>query len=228
LRKTFKQKIEEISNDVILMGSKTQEAVSYAIKAFVEMNAELAQKVIDEDQEIDESDISIEEKCIILQAEHQPVAKDLRYLHSIGVIIKSLERIGDLAVDISKIVKRLAKDDRDYPDREIVDLVLEMGNLAKSELNVAIESFKNKDLKLALKLGKSDDMVDDIQEMILSKLYSYHRRKKDIKFVTNIVMAARYLERIGDQAVNIGERVAYFLSGDYAVFIDDKYNEQLN
>jgi phosphate transport system protein len=221
VRKTFKHKIEEIRNDVILMGSKTQEAVSTAVKAFVEMNAGLAQKVIDEDQDIDERDMLIEEKCIILQAEHQPVAKDLRYLHSIGVIIKSLERIGDLAVDISKIVIRLAKEERGYPDREIVGLIVEMGNLARSTLNASIESFKNMDLKLALKIGKSDDMVDNIQEMILGKLYSYHKNKKDIKFVTNIVLAARYLERIGDQSVNIGERVAYFLSGDYSVFMDN-------
>ncbi|OPL17476.1 MAG: hypothetical protein AVO38_00380 [delta proteobacterium ML8_D] len=222
MRKTFGQKIEEISNDVILMGSKTQEAVSTAIKAFIEMNVGLAQKVIDGDEEIDEFDISIEEKCIVLQAEHQPVARDLRYLHSISIIIKSLERIGDLAVNISQIVKRLAKEDREHPDREIIDLIVEMGNLAMSELNGAIESFKNKDLKLALKIGKSDDMVDEIHKIVLGKLFSYHKREKDIKFVTSIVLACRYLERIGDQSVNIGERVAYFLSGDYAVFGDNE------
>lgn len=222
MRETFHHKLEEINEDVILMGSLVQEAVYNSIEAFIEMNADLAQKVIDGDEKINESDISIEEKCIVLQAEHQPVAKDLRYLHSISIIIKHLERIGDLTVNISKIVKRLAREKKKYLDREIMDLLIEMGNLVKPELNRALESFKNKDIKLASKLGKSDDMVDEIQKMIFRKLFAFHKfSEEDIKFVTNIVLASRYLERIGDQSVNIGQRVLYFLSGDYKVFHDN-------
>ena len=220
MRKTFHAKLKEINQDVISMGYLVQEAVYNALEAFTEMNADLAQKVIDKDEKINEFDISIEEKCIVLQAEHQPVARDLRYLHSISIIIKYLERIGDLAVNISKIAKRLAGEEKRHSDKEIIKLFNEMGDLVKTELNGAIESFKNKDIKLASKLEKSDDMVDKIQEMILEKLFSYHRSKEDIKFVTNVVLASRYLERIGDQSVNIGERVRYFLSGDYAVFHD--------
>ena len=220
MRKTFHAKLKEINQDVISMGYLAQEAVYNALEAFTEMNAELAQKVIDRDEKINEFDISIEEKCIVLQAEHQPVARDLRYLHSISIIIKYLERIGDLAVNISKIAKRLAGEEKRHPDKEIIKLFNEMGDLVRSELNGAIESFKNKDIKLASKLEKSDDMVDKIQEMILEKLFSYRRSKEDIKFVTNIVLASRYLERIGDQSVNIARRVLYFLSGDYAVFHD--------
>jgi len=222
MRETFHHKLEEINEDVILMGSLVQEAVYNSIEAFIEMNADIAQKVIDGDEKINESDISIEEKCIVLQAEHQPMAKDLRYLHSISIIIKHLERIGDLTVNISKIVKRLAREKKKYLDKEIIDLLIEMGNLVKPELNRALESFKNKDLKLASKLGKSDDMVDEIQKMIFRKLFAFHKfSEEDIKFVTNIVLASRYLERIGDQSVNIGQRVLYFLSGDYKVFHDN-------
>ncbi len=220
MRKTFHAKLKEINQDVISMGYLAQEAVYNVLEAFTEMNAEMAQKVIDRDEKINEFDISIEEKCIVLQAEHQPVARDLRYLHSISIIIKYLERIGDLAVNISKIAKRLAGEEKRHPDKEIIKLFNEMGDLVRSELNGAIESFKNKDIKLASKLEKSDDMVDKIQEMILEKLFSYRRSKEDIKFVTNIVLASRYLERIGDQSVNIARRVLYFLSGDYAVFHD--------
>ncbi len=220
MRKTFHQKLDEITEDVLAMGSLVQEAVYNSIKAFVEMNTELAQEIVEKDEKINEYDILIEEKCIILQAEHQPVAVDLRYLHSVSIIIKYLERIGDLSVNISKIVKRLAKEKKKYLDRETVDLLIEMGNLVKPELNRALESFKNKDIKLAAKLGKSDDMVDDIQKMIFRRLFTSHMSEENIKFVTNIVLASRYLERIGDQSVNIGERVLYFLSGDYKVFHD--------
>jgi len=220
MRKTFHQKLDEITEDVLAMGSLVQEAVYNSIKAFVEMNTNLAQEIVEKDEKINEYDILIEEKCIILQAEHQPVAVDLRYLHSVSIIIKYLERIGDLSVNISKIVKRLAKEKKKYLDRETVDLLIEMGNLVKPELNRALESFKNKDIKLAAKLGKSDDMVDDIQKMIFRRLFTSHMSEENIKFVTNIVLASRYLERIGDQSVNIGERVLYFLSGDYKVFHD--------
>jgi len=222
VRKTFHERLDEITEDVITMGSLVQEAVYNSIKAFIEMNTELAQNVIDKDEKINEYDISIEEKCIILQAEHQPVAIDLRYIHSISIIIKCLERIGDLSVNISKIVKRLAREKKKYLDKEIVDLLVEMGNLVKPELGRALESFKNKDIKLASKMGKSDDLVDEIQKIIFRKLFTAREASEEnIKFITNIVLASRYLERIGDQSVNIGQRVLYFLSGDYKVFHDN-------
>ncbi len=222
MRKTFHERLDEITGDVVEMGNLVQEAVHNSIKAFLEMDTELAQDVVKKDEKINESDISIEEKCIILQAEHQPVAIDLRYIHSVSIIIKCLERIGDLAVNISKIVIRLAKEKKKYLDKEIIDLLVEMGNMVKPELGRALDSFKNKDIKLASKMGKSDDLVDEIQKMIFRKLFtSGERSEEDIKFITDIVLASRYLERIGDQSVNIGQRVLYFLSGDYKVFHDN-------
>ena len=222
MRKTFHERLDEITGDVIEMGNLVREAVNNSIEAFIRMDTEMAQDVVKKDERIDEYDILIEEKCIILQAGHQPVAKDLRYLHSVSIIIKYLERIGDLSVNISKIVKRLAKEKKEYLDKEIVDLLMEMGNLVKPELGRALESFKNKDIKLASKMGKTDDLVDEIQKMIFRKLFAAREfSEKNIKFITNIVLASRYLERIGDQSVNIGERVLYFLSGDYKVFHDN-------
>ena len=222
MRKTFHQRLEEITDEVLVMGSLVQDAVHNSIEALMRMDPELAEKVIKEDERVDEHDISIEEKCIMLQAEHQPVAVDLRFIHSISIIIKHLERIGDLAVNIGKIVKRLStKEEKSNIDREIIDLLVEMGNLAEPELGKALEAFKNKDAKIAAKLGKSDDAIDEIQEMIFKKLFTTNKGEEDIKFVTNIALASRYLERIGDQSVNIGERVLYFLTGDYSVFHDD-------
>ena len=221
MRKTFNEKLNEINEDVLSMGSLAQEAVHNSVEAILEMNVDLAQKVVEKDEAINEYDILIEEKCIVLQAEHQPVARDLRLLHSISILIKNLERIGDLAANISKIVKRLAKEKKKQLDKEIIELLVEMGNLVKSELNGALESFRKRDVKLASKLGKYDDTVDEIQKMIFRKLFTSHKGEKDIKFVTNIALASRYLERIGDQAVNIGVRVLYFLTGDYKVLHDD-------
>jgi phosphate transport system protein len=214
MRKTFHQRLDEINEDVLSMGSLVQEAVHNSIEAILGMNADLAQTVIDKDEKIDEYDILIEEKCIVLQAEHQPFARDLRLLHSISILIKHLERIGDLAVNISKIVKKLSEEKKKRLDKEIIDLIVEMGNLVKPELNGALESFRKKDAKLASKLGKTDDAVDEIQKVIFRKLLTSNKGKEDIKFVTNIALISRYMERIGDQAVNIGERVLFFLTGD--------------
>lgn len=221
MRKTFHQRLKEITEDVLTMGSLVQDAVHNSIEALLKMDPQLAEKIIEDDEKINEYDISIEEKCIVLQAEHQPVAVDLRFLHSVSILIKNLERIGDLAVNIAKVVRRLSKaEEKKYLDKDIIDLLVEMGNLVKPELVRALEAFKNKDAKLASKLGKSDDAVDEIQKIIFKKLFTSQKGEEDIKFVTNIALASRYLERIGDQSVNIGERVFYFLTGDYSIFHD--------
>ena len=221
MRKTFHEQLNEITEDVISMGSLTQQSVHDSIEALVEMNSELAEKIIEGDRKIDDYDISIEEKCVILQAEYQPVAKDLRFLHSISIIIMHIERIGDLAVNIAKVVKRLAKGKIIKIEMDIIELLVEMGNLVKLELNKALASFKNKDIKLAAKLDKIDDAVDDIQKEVFKKLYSKAKYTEDTKFITNVSLASRYLERIGDQSVNIGERVVFFLTGDYKIFHKD-------
>lgn len=222
MRRTFHQRIEEITEDVLAMGSLVQDAVHNSIEALIRMDPVLAERIITDDEKVNEYDISIEEKCIVLQAEHQPVAVDLRFLHSVSIIIKHLERIGDLAVNISKVVRRLSDDkEKKNLDRDIIDLLVEMGNLVKPELGRALEAFKNRDKRLASKLGKSDDAVDEIQKLIFKKLFTTHKGEEDIKFVTNIALASRYLERIGDQSVNIGDRIFYFLTGDYSIFHDD-------
>ncbi|MBC8388285.1 MAG: phosphate signaling complex protein PhoU [Actinobacteria bacterium] len=221
MRKTFHEQLNEITEDVISMGSLAQQSVHDSIEALVEMNSELAEKIIDGDRKIDDYDISIEEKCVILQAEYQPVAKDLRLLHSISIIIIHIERIGDLAVNIAKVVKRFAKGKIIKIEMDIIELLVEMGNLVKLELTKALTSFKNKDAKLAAKLDKIDNAVDDIQKEVFKKLYSKAKYAEDNKFIANVSLASRYLERIGDQSVNIGERVIFFLTGDYKIFHKD-------
>lgn len=222
MREIFHKQINKITKDVLSMSSLAQNAMCNAVNALVDANTDLAQKVIDEDSKIDEYEISIEEKCMVLQAEYQPVAIDLRYLHSISNIIIHLERIGNLSVNISKVTKRLAKLKTPYLDKNTKELLMEMQNLVMLELSKASIAFKKRDLKLASKLGKTDDDVDDIQKIIIKKLYSSTSiNKESIKIITNILLTSRYMERIGDHAVSISERVQYFLTGDYRVFHSD-------
>jgi phosphate transport system protein len=222
MRETFNRQIERITKNVISMSNLAQNAVCNSVNALIDYNTDLARKVIDKDAKIDDYEISIEEKCIVLQAEYQPVAIDLRYLHSISNIIIHLERIGNLSVNIAKVAKRLAKLKTPYLDKNIKELLVEMKNLVMLELLKSLAAFKDRDLKSASKLGKIDDDVDDMQKVIIKKLYtSDYSSKESTKIITNILLTSRYLERIGDHAVSISERVQYFLTGDYRVFHSD-------
>jgi phosphate transport system protein len=222
MRKTLDEKLNEVSADILEMGSLIQDTVSDAIKAMVTGDTELAQKIIDNDSKVDDYDISIEEKCMYIQAEHQPVAGDLRLIHSIYIIVIYLERIGDIAVSIAKLVKRLYLQEKTPIHKNILDLLIEMGNVVKTILEKALKAFKNKDEKLASKLEQMDDTIDDLQKTLYQKLYSTHSQNEDyVRFVTNISLASRYLERIGDNSVNIGDRVVYFLTGDFKAIHND-------
>lgn len=222
MRKAFYDKIDEISKDVLSMCTLVQDAVSNAVKALLDADTDMAQKVIDSDYRINDYEILIEEKCVVLQAEHQPVAADLRYLHSISNIIIHLERIGDLSVNIARIAKNLSGLKIQYLDAEMKKLLLEMFELVKPLLDKAISAFKESDLKLASGIDKIDNAVDDIQKTIIKKLYcSVFNKKENIKIIADISLVARYLERIGDHSVSIGERVQYYQTGDYSVFHSD-------
>ena len=222
MRKAFYDKINEISNIVILMGKLAQDSVYNAINALINADTAIAQKIIDGDYKINDYEILIEEKCVVLQAEHQPVAKDLRYIHSISNIVIHLERIGDLSANIAKIAKNLSKLKMQYLDKEMKKLLLEMFNLVKPLLDKALMAFEKDDLKLASSVGKIDNAIDDIQKTIIKKLFcSVFNKKENIKIIASISLVARYLERIGDHSVSIGERVQYYMSGDYTVFHSD-------
>ncbi|MCX6347826.1 MAG: hypothetical protein NTZ89_07875, partial [Actinobacteria bacterium] len=163
----------------------------------------------------------------VIQAEYQPFAKDLRLIHSINVIAIYMERIGDLAVNLAKITRRLEKHKAMFMTEEIMDLFKEMVNLAKLVLVKALKAFKNNDAKLAGKLDELDNELDDMQKVLFKKLFasvvgSNSLDKEEFAlYLSNISLAARYLERIGDQSVNIGERVLLFLTGDFKILHDE-------
>jgi len=223
MRKAFYEQIDEIAKNVVLMANLAESAVHKAVNALIKADSAMAQKVIDGDQEIDNYEILIEEKCVILQAEYQPLARDLRYIHSVSNIIIHLERIGDLSVNIAKITRSLyKKNNMPCLENDMKELLLEMLKLAKSVLNKAIDAFKENNFKLATNIGIIDDAVDNIQKAIIQKLYSLpFKKKENIKIIAYISLVARYLERVGDHSVSIGERVQYYLTGNYRIFHDD-------
>ncbi len=225
--KTFHEKLNDAIDDVNHMGKLVQSSVEDAIKSLLESDMDLAKKVIKNDTAIDDLDMQIEQKCLVIQAEYQPFAKDLRLITSIYIIIVYLERIGDLSVNLAKVAKRLKKHKAKFFDAETLDLLREMGELAKSVLNKALKAFKNKDAKLASKLELLDKEIDHIQKSLFKKLFSsviegeVSLKEELALYISNVSLAGRYLERIGDQAVNVGERVMYVLTGEFKNIHDD-------
>ncbi len=225
--KKFHEKLQEITRNVNHMGKLVQEAVEGAVKSLVEDDAEIAKKVIEGDDKIDELEMKIEQDCLFIHAEYQPFAKDLRLINSMNIIAIYLERIGDLSVNLAKITRRLSKHKAMFMTPEIHDLVKEMAELAKSILANALKALKNHDAKLASKLEEIDVEIDELQKVIFKKLFASALGNGDLNreefalYLSNISLATRYLERIGDQSVNIGERVLLFLTGDYKILHDD-------
>jgi phosphate transport system protein len=222
MSKTLDDKLNEISADLLKMGSLIQDTVKDAIKAFVTGDAELAQRIIDNDTKVDDFDITLEEKCMYIQAEHQPVAGDLRFIHSVYLIVIYLERIGDIAVSMAKLVKRLYIQGKRPINKEIIDILVEMVNVAQTVLGKALKSFSDKDAKLAVGLESINVTIDGLQKALYQRLYSKKSQNEDyIKLVTNMSLISRYIARIGENSVNIGERVVYFLTGDFKVIHSD-------
>jgi phosphate transport system protein len=222
MSKALDDKLIEVSRDVQKMGSLILKTVNNAIDAFINGDVELAQKIIDNDTKVDDYDVSIEEKCMYIQAEHQPVAGDLRFIHSIYLIVIYLERIGDISVSIAKLVKRLYLNQKNPVKKELLDIIKEMGNVALSILEKAIKAFSEKDEKLAAELENINLSMESLQKSMYQKLYSKKSHDEDyIKLVTNMSLISRYIARIGENAVNIGERVVYYLTGDFKVIHSD-------
>lgn len=225
--KKFHEKLQEITKNVNLMGKLVQEAVEGAVTSLTEDNAEIAQKVIDGDDRIDDLEMRIEQDCLFIHAEYQPFAKDLRLINSMNIIAIYLERIGDLAVNLAKITRRLEKHKAMFMSSEVMDLLKEMVSLAKQVLAKALKAFKKNDVKLARKLDEIDNEIDDIQKMLFKKLFTsvvgndLIGNEEYALYLSNISLATRYLERIGDQSVNVGERVMFFLTGDYKILHDE-------
>lgn len=225
--KKFHEKLQEIVNDVNRMGKLIQEAVENATASLIAGDRDLATKVVEGDDKIDELEMHIEQECLVIQAEYQPFAKDLRLINSINIIAIYMERIGDLAVNLAKITRRLEKHKALFMTPEIMDLLKEMVNLAKLILAKALKAFKNNDAKLAGKLDELDNELDDVQKVLFKKLFASVVGNNSLSneefalYLSNISLAIRYLERIGDQSVNVGERVLLFLTGDYKILHEE-------
>lgn len=210
MRSGFDTELEHLNNDLIEMGGLVEWSIENAVAALIEKDIELAYEVIKSDGKINDMERKIEMKCMNLLMSQQPVAKDLRMISSILKMITDLERIGDHAQDISEITVKLGKEEY---IKEIVD-IKKMLNLVIEMVNMSIDAFINKDEELAKDVIEFDYKVNDLFDIIKDDLVLLIQKDKaNGEQALNLLMVAKYLERIGDHAQNIGEWILFSITG---------------
>lgn len=211
MRKSFHESIRELKNDMLKMGSMVEDAIHKSIQALKERDLDLAEQVMKDDDQIDDFEIALEEKCTKLIALQQPVAKDLRTIIVISKLVTDLERIGDHASNIAKMVLEIG----DEPlIKSLIDIP-RMTEIVTRRLRQSLDSFVNLDIELAKKVAQEDEEIDILDEQILRELITFMLEDpKTIRQATSLMFISRFLERIGDHSTNICERVIYMVSGE--------------
>ncbi len=212
MRSRFDKELDLLNNELIEMGNLIESSIKAAITALNEQNIELAKRVIENDKEIDDMERSIEQRCLRLLIQHQPVAKDLRFISAALKMITDMERIGDQAADISEISIRLAEET--YL-KELIHIP-QMAEATIKMVKNSIDSFVNRDIILVKKVIAYDDIVDELFDIIKNELVELiiqdiNYKEQSIDFL----MIAKYLERIGDHAQNIAEWVYFAITGEH-------------
>ena len=208
------QEMLTIVNELLEMGALVENAIRLAIKSLQAQDSELARKIIGDDENIDMIEDSIRDKCVKFMARQQPVAGDLRMAISILQMIRDLERIGDHCEDIAKYTLRF--ENKKFI-KELVDIP-RMADLAARMVNDSIDAFINKDLRLARKVWKSDEEVDEIYRDLNDELINMTGEDKEIaKQSVMFIFIAAHFERIADYATNICEETVFAIEGTYSM-----------
>lgn len=216
MRNKFDRQLVQLNNELIEMGGMIEKAISDTVKALVNQDIELASNVIEYDEEIDHQEREIEQLCLKLLLQQQPVAKDLRLISAALKMITDMERIGDHATDISEITIELSKES--YIKK--LDHIQQMAKETMVMLVQSVEAFVNKDMDKARTVIVHDDVVDDLFNKVKAELIAMiHEDVNAGEQASDLLMAAKYFERIGDHATNISEWVIFSITGQHP---DDK------
>jgi phosphate transport system protein len=209
-RTHFDQEMKDLQDAILRLGGMVERNIYQAVEALKKRDLLLAEKVIEADVDVDELENEVEEECIRLIALRQPMAKDLRSLTTAMKITHELERMGDLAVNIAERTLELCEEP---PIKPLIDIP-RMAEHAQVMLRKSLDAFLREDVELALEVCDSDDLLDQLNEQIFRELITYMiEDPKIVGCATRLVLVARYLERFGDLATNIGEVVVFMVEG---------------
>lgn len=209
MRAKFDEQLEYLNTQMIQMGSLCESAIANATKALIDGDIELAKKAVKFDEEIDQKERDIESLCLKLLLQQQPVAKDLRQISSALKMITDMERIGDQAADISEITM--------LANIKATDDTANIVEMAKATIKMvadSIDAYVRKDLELAKAVIEYDEVVDDLFNKVKDDLIRIiSEDAANGEFAIDLIMIAKYFERIGDHATNIAEWVEYSITG---------------
>lgn len=211
MRNRFDKELVRLNDSMIEMGSLCEAAIDKALKALAANDTDLAKEAMEDDANIDEMERDIEQQCYVMLLSQQPVARDLRNVSAALKMITDMERIGDQATDIAEIAVTADL------TAEFHNLELDtMAKVASKMVNSAVDAYVQKDLDTVHGVYKQDDIVDQLFDKISAHII--HRiENKEIEGAkaVEVLMIAKYLERIGDHAVNIGEWVEFSITGEH-------------
>jgi phosphate transport system protein len=222
-RKRFHEELAALEREIAIEGDLAERALAKSIGALVRKNQEEAAAVVAGDDEIDARYLDVERRVIDLLAMQTPVAGDLRLVSVIMHINLHVERVGDMAVNIAKI----ANATRDLPtDPTVLSHIEEMADISRSMLRTAIDAFVRRDLELCLTLPRLDDPVDELNRGMYLEVVRLASDPRLLEWGVQMHMVARQLERVGDNAVDIGEQVGFLLTGEFREFTDASHPDR--
>lgn len=210
MQRHFDEELKTLKEKILRMGAMVEEQIAHAIKALVDRDSDLARRVIENDHRVNALDVEIDEDCLRLIALHQPMAGDLRFLTTAMKISTELERMSDLAENISERVIELNEEPQLKPYIDIP----RMAERAQAMVKESLDAFVNRNSELARKVCRDDDFIDDLNHQIFRELLSF--MIEDPQTTTRsirITFISKYLERIADHATNIAELVVYLVEG---------------
>jgi len=211
VRDTFERELEAVTAGLIRMISQVREMVLLAGKALIEANPDLAGRVVELDEPVDELELALEKECLALIARHQPVAKDLRFLAAALKSLTDLERIGDQSVHVAVAAARLAQEPPLKRYTDLSRMVQALGTM----LERLSSAFVERNAQAARSVLEMDDEVDDLYRQVQRELLTYMiEDPRTIRKATELLVVARALERIGDHIENVAERVIYLATGE--------------
>jgi phosphate transport system protein len=210
IRSALDREMRKVNDDILRLGSMVENAIDRSVSALKQRDSKLAQQVIEEDKQINAMRFQIEEECLELIATQQPAASDLRATIAATHIAVELERMADHCTGIAEITIRMQGQPLLKP---LIDIPL-MANVAKEMTRGALDAFVRRDAELAKQIVKRDDEMDELYQQIFRELLTYMLEDpKNISRATYLLWVAHNLERIGDRATNLCERMIFISTG---------------
>lgn len=210
-RSILDDEMRALEHDLVEMGSIAEQMVARSVDALHRLDSPLAHSVLATDDEIDDRDVAIENRCLKLLALQQPIAGDLRAIGTAMKAITDLERIGDLAVDVAKIALKIEKE---FGNSTIIDTP-RMATEARAMLREALEAYVKRDLDLVQEVIARDENVDNMYRELREQVFENMKRDPSNVVADGwLLLAIHHIERIADHAVNIAERVSFMVTGE--------------